>query len=350
MKQRSYFLPLALSGTVLAAGGAFAQSANSPAALADAKLVVTATADLTSNQCGESLAVAAPAGTELLFCYTLTNIGTEALVTHDVVDDLGTVLENFEYLLAPTYPMAVTQVRVPAGGSPHVVTWISGTNTAGEETETSAAANLEISPALVSCNGPTSTFSNGIPVGWTSHDARALSLAPDSDVDWRDLAACGETSNYTGARGGAACASSAAVDPQPYDTQLRSHRFSLVGRDSAKLVFLLNYQDFASNDQLAIEIQEGDGEWADLSIATSSFGPFRSSPGVPVELDLTPWAGRDDLRIRYRYSNDSPSASDWYVQVDNIRLLCDGGVFFDGFESGDDHAWSADFGTTESAS
>jgi hypothetical protein len=347
MNPRSSYLPFAIAGALLALGPS-SRAVGSPSSL-ETKLVVTATTDLTSNQCGGSNSVAAPAGTELLFCYTLTNTGSVTLVSHSVADDLGTVLDGFDHLLDPWYPLAVTQVRAPAGGGNHTATWIATTDNPGDQAESSAAATLQLVPALLACNGPTTTFSNGIPVGWSSHDARALSLAPDSEVDWRGLDGCGEASNFTGARGGAACASSAAVDPQPYDAQLRSHRFSLAGQSSAKLAFLLNYQDFASNDQLSIEIQEGDGEWSDLTIATSSIGPFRSSPGAPLELDLTPWAGRDDLRIRFRYANDSESASDWYVQVDNIRLLCGGGVFFDGFESGDGDAWTAEFRSEESS-
>ncbi len=30
-----------------------------------------------------------------------------------------------------------------------------------------------------------------------------------------------------------------------------------------------------------------------------------------------------------------------YVQIDNIALTCGGGIFFDGFEFVDTHAWSS---------
>jgi len=343
MVRISWYLASALfaivSTSTLAQTAPPADSVGNELELTSFKFGISGTTDLTSDLCGHSSTFAVPPGTEIHFCFDIYNDGTDTLAFHDLDDDLGVILDNFDYALEPDRVMLVTKTREPLDGG-YSATWAA---TAQDSTEVVAATSqVQISalPPVLACNGPTSTFSNGIPVGWSSYDALALALAPDSEVDWRTLDGCREGANYTGGSGGAACASSDPVDPQPYDAQLRSHRFSLEGRTDATLELLLNYQDHASADLLDVEIQRGlDGAWETLTSANSSLGEFRDAPGAALRLDLADYLGEPGLKIRIRYHNESPSASDWYVQVDNIRLVCDGGLFFDGFESGDADAW-----------
>ena len=50
-----------------------------------------------------------PFGTPVTYCYTVTNTGAVALDFHTLVDDqLGTVLDNFFYALAPGASVFVT--------------------------------------------------------------------------------------------------------------------------------------------------------------------------------------------------------------------------------------------------
>lgn len=147
--------------------------------------------------------------------------------------------------------------------------------------------------------------------------------------------------NYTGGRGGAACASSDLASPQAYDTQLRSHSFSLAGQSSARVEFLTNYQDFAGGDAFYVDYSlDGGDTWVNLAQSqTDDYGAFRSEPGAAISVDLAPILGESNVRLGWRYVNHASNASDYYAQVDNIRLVCGDGLFSDGFESGDTHAW-----------
>ena len=42
-------------------------------------------------------------------------------------------------------------------------------------------------------------------------------------------------------------------------------------------------------------------------------------PGVNVNLDLTPWAGQANLKLRWRYYSTASSPG-WYAQVDEVKI------------------------------
>jgi hypothetical protein len=115
---------------------------------------------------------------------------------------------------------------------------------------------------------------------------------------------------------------------------------------SARLEFVLNYQDFdgGDGDTIAVDITFDGGEnWQNVALnSTFDYGGFRSTPGLPVSIDLAAALGEPNVRVGFRYVHHAENASDWYAQVDNVRLVCDGGIFFDAFESGDTHAWTAE--------
>lgn len=305
--------------------------------------LLTGTTDLTAEACGASETFDVPVGTDILFCYTAVNTGSVTLTRHDLADSAGAIFNDFPLTLDPGFAAWLVQIRRPLSSGSNDAQWTAYNPGPTDVTSDTDSSAINITPAILYCNGPTSTFSSGIPVGWTSFDGRALSFLPDSDVDWRNLPGCGEGGNYTGGRGDVACATSDLVDPQPYDAQLRSHRFSLAGQTSARLEFLVNYQDFAEGDQLDIDLStDGGAFWTTLAAGAGDLGGFRAEPGVALSADLTSYLGSPDLRVRWRYHNDSASASDYYAQIDNVRLVCGSGIFFDGFESGDTHAWHAE--------
>ncbi len=304
---------------------------------------LTGTTDLSHDGCGTAQSFAVPPGTDIRFCYFAGNPGTVTFTRHDLSDSQGVIFANFPYTLTPGNAMYLMQNRHPVSAGSNVAQWSAYNPGPIDLVTSSDSTPIVMTPALVACNGATSTFSNGIPVGWTSYDWLALTAQPDSAVDWSDLAGCGEAANYTGGRGDAACASSALAGPQAYDTQLRTHSFSLVGQTSASVEFLLNYQDFASGDALYLDYSlDGGATWVNLTQSSATdFGAFRALPGASLAVDLAALLGEPDVRLAWRYVNHSASASDYYVQVDNVRLACSGGIFYDGFESGDTDAWSA---------
>jgi hypothetical protein len=245
--------------------------------------------------------------------------------------------------------MYLMQTRQPTAEPLFTATW-TATDASGEQGATDIdSAAITALPPVVGCNLPPTTFTDGIPVGWTSFDWLAMAALPDSDVDWEPLGAegCLEIGNWTGGRGDAACASSAAAGPGDYDTQLRSHLFSLAGVAEARVAFRLNYQDAAAGgDAFTVDVSDDGGlTWDNVAGANDAdFGAFRALPGAQVVLDLTPYAGQADLRIGFRYVNHAGGAHDLYAQIDDVAILCDGGLFFDGFESGDTEAWGVGTG------
>lgn len=305
---------------------------------------LTGTTDLSHDGCGTAESFAVPPGTDIRFCYFAGNPGTVTFTRHDLEDSQGVIFTNYPITLPPGSAAYLMQNRHPVSTGSNVGQWSAYNPGPTDLATDSDSTPITMTPALVACNGSTSTFSNGLPVGWTSYDWLALAALPDSAVDWSDLTGCGEAANYTGGRGGAACASSDLAAPQAYDTQLRTHSFSLVGESTARVEFLLNYQDFASGDALYLDYSlNGGATWTPLSqSASTDFGAFRALPGVSLAVDLAPLLGAPDVRLGWRYVNHSASASDYYLQLDNVRLACSGGIFSDGFESGDTHAWTAE--------
>lgn len=305
-------------------------------------LFLTGTTDLTSNTCGSATSFAVPPGTDIRFCYFAGNSGTVTFTRHDLSDSAGPIFANLPYTLAPGNAMYLMQNRQPVSSGTNVAQWSAYNAGPSDLVTATDSTPIAMTSPLIGCNGPTSTFSTGIPVGWTSYDWLALADLPDSSVDWETLAECGEAANYTGGRGGAACASSDLAGPQAYDTQLRTHSFSLVGETSARVEFLVNYQDFASGDALYLDAStDGGASWTNLAQATTTdFGTFRGLPGAYLAVDLVSLLGDPDVRLGWRYVNHASGASDYYVQIDNVRLACGAGLFSDGFESGDMNAWS----------
>jgi hypothetical protein len=206
------------------------------------------------------------------------------------------------------------------------------------------------------CNTPPETFTNGIPAGWSIVDSAGNGLV------WGGLSVCAEPGNYTGGNftggtGEAACVSSSVYGSAAFDTKLVSPVFSLVGVPSASLDFNTNYQDFETADLLDVDISTNGGtSWTTLVRWNEDHGVFRDRPGEHARIDLSPFLGVSNLRVRWRYYDLTPGALDWYAQVDDVALKCAvcGPMLADplvdrGFEAGSPSAaWteaSASFGT-----
>jgi hypothetical protein len=312
-----------------------------PAGSAAIDFSLTGTTDLSSEQCGPDENFAVPPGTDILFCYLAANIGTITLTRHDLADSAATIFTDYPFVLDPGFGAWITQIRRAGATTTNNAQWTAYNPGPVDVASDFDSSIITVTPPLLACNGSTVTFTGGLPVGFTSFDGRALAFLGDSDVDWKTVAGCGEAGNYTGGRGDAACASSDPVPAQPYDAELRTHRLDLSGQTSARLEFLVNYQDFDGGDELDVDVStDGGVVWETVATAVGSYGAFRATPGATVSIDLAPYLAGPGPRVRWRYHNDSPTASNWYVQVDNVQLLCGGGLFFDGFESGNTDAWS----------
>ena len=171
--------------------------------------------------------------------------------------------------------------------------------------------------AQFACNTPPEGFSSGVPSGWSVVDGAGQGLV------WGSLASCGEAGNYTGGAGGAACVSSDLTGSREFDTELRSPVFSLAGATSASLDFNASYQNFAGSDFLDVDIStNGGASWTTLVRWNEDHGAFRSTPGEFARIDLSPFLGMSNLRLRWRYYDPNAGDWDWYAQLDNIKLTC----------------------------
>lgn len=348
---RTAVRPVATAATAaLAAIWAVASaSASRPAAADDAgghaiSMTVTATLDGRASSCGPQTSLALPAGTFVFFCYEVTNTGSVTLTRHDLSDgQFGAILTNFPFTLVPGASAFLNMIGPLALAGDDAATWTAYNPGPTDAATDSEILSIGITPPLVACNGPTSTFSGAaLPAGWTSYDALVWpSQAGDSSGDWGSLGDCGEAGNYTGGRGGAACASSAMAAPGAFETQLRSHRFSLAGQSSARVEFRANYQDFDAGDALDVDVSLDGSLYTNLFHRTLDLGDFRAGSGVPLSINLASVVGQPQVWLRWRYADATSGADAGYAQIDNVRLVCGNGVFSDGFGSGDTHAWSA---------
>lgn len=304
-------------------------------------LSMTASTDGRSYSCGAETSIALPAGSDVFPCYTISNTGNAPLTRHDLVDSrLGPQLSDFPYTLVPGSSAFLNLISSSPTGGAWSSTWDAYNPGPFEEVTDTDALGVTVLPPVVACNGRTVTFSSGFPAGISSFDGLAWPGAGDSTTDLWNLASCGEAQNWTGARGDLACASSDVAAAGPYDAQLRTHALSLAGQSSARLEFTMNYQQQA--DSLVVESSIDSGQtWQNRAVVVGDFGPFRAVGGFRASVSLGALLGQPSVRLRWRYSNAAAGASDFYLQIDNVALTCGNGVFFDGFESGDDHAWSS---------
>ena len=332
---------LVFPSVATAAGGRFGPNLRFATPAPAIEHSLTASLDGRSFLCGALTAIAVPAGTDVFPCYSVENTGNAPLTLHTLVDsNAGTILNNFSYTLAPGGSAFLAEVaHAPAGGL-WSSTWTALNPGPFETTVDADALAVALLPPFLTCNGRTATFSNGFPSGFSSFDDIAWPSAGDGTIDFWNLADCGEAQNWTGARGDVACASSDLAGVGGYDTQLRTHAFSLAGQSSARVEFTMNYQQV--DDSFALDASTDNGEtWLPIEEFAASAGTFRGMGGVRRVISIPAYVGAPAVRLRWRYVNPSGAASDMYAQIDNIALTCGTGVFFDGFESADNHAWSS---------
>ncbi|MCP4424918.1 MAG: hypothetical protein GY803_10525, partial [Chloroflexi bacterium] len=176
------------------------------------------------------------------------------------------------------------------------------------------ALNCEIPSSLV-CNGAVVDFEGGIPGDWAVTDNEG------NGVVWTDIASSGETGNYTNGSGDAATVSSDAAGTADFDTELISAPFEIPAGHSAALDYTANYQNFANEDFLDVDIWDG-AAWTNLLSWNEDHGGFRAPPGEDVSIDLSAYAGMSGLQLRWRYHDPAPDDWEWYAQVDDVALGC----------------------------
>lgn len=173
-----------------------------------------------------------------------------------------------------------------------------------------------IEPETFACNA-TVAFLDGIPENWMVVDVEG------NGVVWSDIAGSGESGNYTNGSGDAASVSSDAFGQADFDTWLVTPVFTLTDNISATLDYSANYQNFANEDFLDLDITTNGGvTWTTLLSWNEDHGTFRGTPGEDVSIDLSAYLGMSGLQLRWRYHDPADDDFEWYAQVDDVSLSC----------------------------
>jgi uncharacterized repeat protein (TIGR01451 family) len=82
------------------------------------------TVGLDPNACATTDSISVPVGTEVTYCFEVVNTGEETLVLHDLVDsELGALLEDFVYDLAPGASVFITETVAVTEDTVNTATW-----------------------------------------------------------------------------------------------------------------------------------------------------------------------------------------------------------------------------------
>jgi hypothetical protein len=184
-------------------------------------------------------------------------------------------------------------------------------------------------------------FNAGIPGDWAiiDSDGSGLIWAPTAAVPGGLPGDCGEM-NYTSPPSGGgegACASSDVFGTSSYDTELRTPDIDVSGQAFATLDIVANYQAIGvppTADNFDVDVSTNSGaSWTTVFeyMDDTPVGGLRIPPGVANSINLDAFVG-GTLMIRFRYYNPSPTAFDWYANIDDVSLICDIPVELIGFE------------------
>jgi len=106
-------------------------------------LELVKTVGLNPALCANTDVVDIEAGEEVTYCYVVRNTGISSLVTHGLVDDeLGTLLTNFPYVLAPDVSVFITQTVVISNSVINTGTWSALTPEGAQASESDTARVL----------------------------------------------------------------------------------------------------------------------------------------------------------------------------------------------------------------
>jgi len=95
-----------------------------PASPQAASLTVNKTVGTNPLLCASTDQVEVAAGTEVTYCYEVTNTGLTNLVSHTLVDsELGALLTSFPYILVPSASAFFTQSVVLNASVTNTATW-----------------------------------------------------------------------------------------------------------------------------------------------------------------------------------------------------------------------------------
>ncbi|MBE7528667.1 MAG: hypothetical protein HND44_02430 [Chloroflexi bacterium] len=119
----------------------------------------------TDGSCGNVDALTVDYGTDVTYCYTVTNTGTVTLTSHTLVDDqLGDILTDFPYSLAPGASVFITETAVLTQTTTNTAIWTATDGVDSASDVDSATVTVVSTPvidvapeSLTSVQGPDTT-------------------------------------------------------------------------------------------------------------------------------------------------------------------------------------------------
>jgi len=107
-----------------------------------AEITLEKTVGTVPNVCATTTEIAAPYGSSVYYCFTVTNTGTIPLNSHDLVDShLGTILDDYSFNLAPAASTSVIVSDVVSGTVTNTATWTASI-VGGPSAEAEASATV----------------------------------------------------------------------------------------------------------------------------------------------------------------------------------------------------------------
>ena len=120
-----------------------------PASPQAASLTLNKTVGTNPLQCATTDQIEVAAGTEVTYCYTVTNTGDENLNSHTLVDsELGALLTNFPYSLSPAASAFLTESVVLNASVTNTATWSALTSNQIQASDDDTATVNVIPPSL----------------------------------------------------------------------------------------------------------------------------------------------------------------------------------------------------------
>ncbi|WP_376692853.1 carboxypeptidase regulatory-like domain-containing protein [Wenzhouxiangella sp. EGI_FJ10409] len=139
----------------------------------------------------------------------------------------------------------------------------------------------------------------------------------DGDCPWEttdDFPMPGWTGDFRAAAADSdACGSGSASD-----TSLVTPSFSLAGASTAAVDFDLAIRSLSATT-VDVDISVDGGAWQNVESWQGEDVAYPNDPVLPQNLDLSAWAGEDDVRLRWRYQ----AGWDYWVVVDDVEVTSD---------------------------
>ncbi len=131
--------------------------------------------------------------------------------------------------------------------------------------------------------------------------------------------------NYAGGDGFSAAADSDACGSgTTMNTELHTPVIDLSGTTTATLEFVASYRHLGSSSFRVHVSDDGGSSWDTLLTWSASVDP--TGPGALVSLDLSPYAGSNEVIVSFHYT--APGWH-WWAQIDQVRLIVDAADWLD---------------------